>query len=324
METFCFIIALQIVIGLYIIPFFSLTRVYYYFVPSFIYAYETDSIQEINGLNKTRFIVLITLLFLSFFIGINGTKYILTYDSTEFSIISGLIIELLVLIFLFLQFFICISIEKKIPNSFLSLVIENLSSIRNILQGKNQKNKSEVTVVNQIEFKKDVDIIITDNDKTEEFQVESTHNQIKLIEYIGESDNINNIISFKNKLLLKVYNIKAIKLSISEIYTICNDNIDLFENVTHMHLFINLISSQFINDKGVFINGKVYLNAINSRKQNDKKRIIEFFRKFIEFEKLKAGRKSQNIQIEFLNKFFALNGNDIDPFNHKDSKYFWK
>ena len=122
METFCFIIALQIVIGLYIIPVFSLTRIYYYFVPSFIHAYITDKFEVINELNRTRFLMLSILLCCSFFFGISSTKIILSFDNSQFSLLTAIQIQFLTIVLLFVQIFICFSIEKKIPNNIFDFI----------------------------------------------------------------------------------------------------------------------------------------------------------------------------------------------------------
>lgn len=320
METFCFIIALQIVIGLYIIPFFSLTRVYYYFVPSFIYAYETDSIQEINGLNKTRFIVLITLLFLSFFIGINGTKYILTYDSTEFSIISGLIVELLVLIFLFLQFFICISIEKKIPNNLFSFFKENLVEFKKnifniyfILHIENNNNIIHNKQNELLQVKKNQYIVIQIK-----YKVVSPQIDITSYETIVSNNHTVNSNLIKNELLSKDYNLRIMKLSKLEVVEICNDFSEIFVDSSDITHLVNLIDNYFINENGQFIDLKIHLNANNLKKQNDKKKISKFLLKILVFENPKK-KKSNGKHISFLNKYFTLNG-DKRAFTSRDSK----
>jgi len=125
METFCTIIALQLILGFVIIPFYLFTRVYYYFIPSFIHAYVTDKFEVINELNKTRFLILTILLFCSFFFGISSTKIILSFDNSHFTFLTAIKIQFLTIIFLILQFFICYSIEKKIPNNLFDF-IDNL------------------------------------------------------------------------------------------------------------------------------------------------------------------------------------------------------
>ncbi|MFV0224286.1 hypothetical protein OBJ96_04115 [Empedobacter falsenii] len=289
METFCSIVAFQIIIGLVVIPFYLFSRVYYYFMPSLLIAYENDKFEVVNDLNRVRFTILSFLLFLSFFVGILGTKYILTFDKIQFSLKTGFIIEFVAIIFLFIQFTIGISIENKIPNSLIPIINENIVIVKNVFKRKKNVLKNELhKKFNEIKFETEI------------------NNKFFLI---------------KNSLLLYSFNVKVIELSNEEIDKICNDNINLFEDVTQMHSFINLISSQFINHNGEFITEKIYLKAKNSIRQNDKKKICEFLLNFIVFnksEKYKFNKK----HIEFLNKYFILN-NIENPFNSKDSrKYF--
>ena len=51
METFFSLIAFQLILGFVIIPFYLFTRVYYYFMPSFMNAYVTDKFEVINELD---------------------------------------------------------------------------------------------------------------------------------------------------------------------------------------------------------------------------------------------------------------------------------
>lgn len=292
METFCSIIALELILGFVIIPLYLFVRIYYYFMPSFINAYVTDRFEVINELNKTRFLVLSILLFCSFFFGISSTKIILSFDNSQFSFLTAFKIEFLTIVLLIVQFLICFSIESKIPNNFFLIIKKNFIILKSVFIIKDSVlDNNQTKVLNEINF---------------------------------ESENNINFFLIKNSLLLCSFNVKIIEHSKEEIDKICNENIDLFENVNHMHSFINLISNQFLKKEGKFITEKIYLKAKKNKGANDKKSINEFLRKFIEFEKLKAGRKSQNLQIDFLNKFFVLNGNNINPFNHKDSKYFLK
>ncbi|WP_313375854.1 hypothetical protein [Chishuiella sp.] len=287
METFCSIIALELILGFVIIPLYLFVRIYYYFIPSFINAYVTDRFEVINELNKTRFLVLSILLFCSFFFGISSTKIILSFDNSQFSFLTAFKIEFLTIVLLIVQFFIYFSIEKKIPNSLISIIKENLSNINNF------------TCVKRIYL----------------FRIDSIFKRKKITE---ESSNT---FLLKNRILLEKFNVKLINHSLSEIENICKKYNVLFADFTQLELFVYLINNQFTNADGSLIDLKIYLQAINSREQNDKKTVSEFLRKLIVFEKSDK-YKFNNKHIEFLNKYFILN-NIENPFNSKDSKYYF-
>ncbi len=287
METFCSIGALELILGFVIIPLYLFVRIYYYFIPSFINAYVTDRFEVINELNKTRFLVLSILLFCSFFFGISSTKIILSFDNSQFSFLTAFKIEFLTIVLLIVQFFIYFSIEKKIPNSLISIIKENLSNINNF------------TCVKRIYL----------------FRIDSIFKRKKITE---ESSNT---FLLKNRILLEKFNVKLINHSLSEIENICKKYNVLFADFTQLELFVYLINNQFTNADGSLIDLKIYLQAINSREQNDKKTVSEFLRKLIVFEKSDK-YKFNNKHIEFLNKYFILN-NIENPFNSKDSKYYF-